>query len=149
MHKLVIISKTIEEQNSEYIICLPLKDLKIRTIVAGHNCPTKWLNNFVDVLLKYFLSKVQSYIKDDLDFSKKCKRKLNRYTKFVCLGVTSLCKKPQKAIEYWFDQCPELICLSFNKTFFLKALKLILKNNNSLSTMDIFINFWVLLWVQL
>ena len=70
MHEIKIISKAIKEQGSGYTSCFQPKDLKLRPVVTGHNCPTKRLSNFVDILLKPLLSKIKSYVKDDLTFSK-------------------------------------------------------------------------------
>ena len=81
IHKSKIISKAIEEQGSEYISCFQPKDLKLRPIVAGDKCSTKRLNNFVDILLKPLLSKIKSYVKDDFDFLKKMREKLNKKLK--------------------------------------------------------------------
>ena len=78
IHKSKIITKAIEEQGSEYISCFQPKDLKRRPIVAGHICLTKRLSNFVDIFVKPLLSKIKSYGKDDFDFLKKCKGKLNK-----------------------------------------------------------------------
>ena len=91
--------------------CFQSKDLKLRPIVAGHKSPTKRLSNFLDILLKPFLSKIKSYVKDDFDFLKKCKRNLTKNSKLVSFDVTSLYTNiPHelglKAIEYWLDKYP-------------------------------------------
>ena len=49
--------------------------LTLRSIVAGPNCPTRYLSNLVDILLKPFLIHINSFIKDSLDFLTKCSRK--------------------------------------------------------------------------
>ena len=108
------ISKAIEEPNSECISCFQPKDLKLRPIVARHKSTTKLLNNFVDILLKPILSKIKSYVKDDFDFLKKCKRNIIENSKLVSFDVTRLYTSiPHelglKAIEYWLDKYPELI----------------------------------------
>ena len=90
IHKSEIIHKAIEEQSSEYISCFQAKDLKLRPTVAGQKSPTKRLSNFVDILLKLLLSKIKSYVKDDFDFLKKCKRNLTKNSKLVSFDVTSL-----------------------------------------------------------
>ena len=89
----------------------------------------------MDILLKPFLSKINSYVKDDFDFLKKCKRNLTKNSKLVSFDVTSLYtniphESGLKAIEYWLDKYPELIHSILNKFFILKALKLFLKNND-------------------
>ena len=72
------IFKAIEEQGPEYISCFQPKDLKLRSIVAGQKPPIKHLRNFADIF-KPLLSKIKSYVKDDFDFLKKCKRNLKHF----------------------------------------------------------------------
>lgn len=43
------------------------KDLKLRTIVAGPNCETHKLSNFIDVILKPIFKHIPSLVRDDLD----------------------------------------------------------------------------------
>ena len=50
------------------------RDLKLRSIVGGHKCPTKRLNLFVDITRKPLLSKIKNYVKDDFEFLKKYKK---------------------------------------------------------------------------
>ena len=74
-------------------------------MVVGHKSPTKRLSNFLEILLKPFLSKIKSYVKDDFDFLKKCKRNLTKNSKLVSFGVTNLYiniphELGLKAIEY-------------------------------------------------
>ena len=59
-------------QNSEYIKIYELSDLTLQTIVAGANCPTRHLSNLVGILLKPFLIRIKSFVKDNLDFLAKC-----------------------------------------------------------------------------
>ena len=50
--------------------------LTLRSIVAGPNCPTRYLSNLVNIVLKPFLIHIKSFIiKDNLDFLTKCSRK--------------------------------------------------------------------------
>ena len=42
-------------------------------MVAGDKRPTKYLSNFMDILLKPLLSKIKTYVNDDFDFLKKFK----------------------------------------------------------------------------
>ena len=104
---------------------------------------TKHLSNFLDIFLKPFLCKIKSYVKDDSEFLKKYKRKLTKNSKLVYFDVTSLYtniphKLGLKAIEYWLDKYPELFHSRFNKSFILKALKLVLKNNHFVFNKEFF-----------
>ena len=74
VHKSKIIQEAIQVQNSEYVKIYEPRDLTLRPIVAGPNCPTRRLSNLVDVLLKPFLIHIKSYNKDNLDFLAKCSR---------------------------------------------------------------------------
>ena len=64
--KFKTISKAIEEQNPEYILCFQPKDLKLG------------LNNFGDIILKSLLFKIKSYVTDVIDFLKKMQEKINK-----------------------------------------------------------------------
>ena len=65
-------SKTIEdicnELKSEYIEVLDPNDIQLRPIVAGPRCETSHLSSLLDILLKPFLTKVESYLRDDIHF---------------------------------------------------------------------------------
>ena len=78
---------------------------------------------------------IKNYVKDDFDFIKKCTRNFAKNLKLVSVDITSLYANiPHelglKAIEHWLDKYPELIHSRFDKTFILKALKIVLKNNH-------------------
>ena len=53
---------------SEYLELLGPKDLRFCPIVAGPACEIHRLSNFIDILLKPFIEKVKSYVRDDIDF---------------------------------------------------------------------------------
>ena len=42
--------------------------LTTRPIIAGPKCITSHLSNFIDKLSRPFLSKLDSYVRDDIDF---------------------------------------------------------------------------------
>ena len=82
-----------------------------------------------------FFSKLKSYVKDDFDFLQKCNRNLTKNSKLISFDVASLYiniphELGLKAIDYWLDKYPELIHSILNKFFIVKALKLVLKNND-------------------
>ena len=68
VHKSQTISDACMNNTSSYIEVSEPKDLKLRPIVAGPCCETHRLSNFIDILLKPYVSKVRSYIKDTSDF---------------------------------------------------------------------------------
>ena len=68
VHKSKIISEECTKNPSYYSEINKPSDLKLRPIVAGPNCETHRLSNFLDILLKPLVHKVKSYINDTTDF---------------------------------------------------------------------------------
>ena len=135
VHKSKIIQEAIQVQNSEYIKINEPSDLTLRPIVPGPNCPTRHLSNLVDILLKPFLIRIKSYIKDNLDFLAKCSREKKRntiLTTFHVVGPYSNIPHEYglEAIEYWLDKFPESLHPRFSKKFVLESVKFILENHN-------------------
>ena len=135
IHKSKLISEAIGVQNDEYIEVLEPIDLKVRPIVAGPMCPTRPLSALIDILLKPFVTHINSYIRENLDFLKKCSRVNNENTILVTFDVTSLYTNiPHdyglQAIAYWIELYPDSLNLRFSKDFVLEGIKIILENNN-------------------
>ena len=61
IHKSKIIQDICNELKSEYIEVLDPNDIQLRPIVAGPRCETSHLSPLLDILLKPFLTKVESY----------------------------------------------------------------------------------------
>ena len=100
--------------------------------IQKHSNQTKRL--FDVILLKYFLSKIKSYVQDDFFFLKKCKRNLTKSSRIVTFDVMALYTNMLhelgfKTIEYWLDKYLKFIHSRFNNAFILEALKLVLKKN--------------------
>ena len=135
IHKSKTISEAIGEQNHEYIEIFEPADLTLRPIVGGPNCPTRPLSKLLDILLKPFITHVKSYIKDNLDFLRKCSRDNKETSVLVTFDVKSLYTSiPHayglEAINYWLDNFPENLHNRFNKSFILEGTKFVLENNN-------------------
>ena len=80
------ISEAIHQQNNEYIEINEPDDLTLRPIVGAPNCPTRPLSQLIDIILKPFLIHINSYVKDNLDFLRKCSRK--KMTQLLLLSLT-------------------------------------------------------------
>ena len=52
IHKSMEIQDAISQQNNAYVYLHSPADLKFRPIVAGPQCPTHRLSNFIDIILK-------------------------------------------------------------------------------------------------
>ena len=71
IHKSEMIRNECNKTNSEYLEYLELldsEDLRYCPIVAGPACETHRLSNLIDILLKPFIEKVKSSVRDDIDF---------------------------------------------------------------------------------
>ena len=67
-----------------------------------------------------YISKVKSYVKDDIDFLKHIPETVPENSKLISFDVTNLYTNIShslglEAIEYWLDTFPELIHKRFNK----------------------------------
>ena len=123
--------------NGEYLELLDPEDLTFRPIVAGPACETHRLSNLIDILLKPFIEKVESYVRDDIDFLKHIPDNVPQNTLLVSFDVVSLDTNIShelgiKAIDNWLTKYPNLIHKRFSKEFILESIKTILENNNFL-----------------
>ena len=138
IHKNEKIQKIMKTANEISVKLDPPEDLSFRFITAGPNSPTSKLSEFLDIILKPFLSVIPSYIKDVTDF-------LNKMPKFeegemsdiliVTCDVISLypsMEKPLicKAVKYWINNFPTLLNQRFDENFVLSAVELILENSH-------------------
>ena len=135
VHKSKQINEAIQQQNNEYIEIHEPNDLTVRPIVGGPNCPTKPLSQLIDIILKPFLIHIKSYVKDNLDFLRKCSRKNNDSTTLVTFDVKSLYTSiPHnyglEAICFWIEKHPDSLHSRFSKGFVLESIKILLENNH-------------------
>ena len=135
IHKSKLINKECTQIDGEYLELLDPEDLTFRPIVAGPACETHRLSNLIDILLKPFISKIQSYVRDDIDFLKYVPKIVPHNTLLVSFDIVSLYTNIShdlgiKAINSWLTKYPELIHERFSKEFILESIKIILENNN-------------------
>ena len=114
IHKSKIIQDICNELESEYIEVLDPNDIQLRPIVAGPRCETSHLSSLLDILLKPFLTKVESYLRDDIHFLNFIPKKVSEHTQLVSFDIVSLYSNiPHdlglEAISFWLDKFPELI----------------------------------------
>lgn len=134
IHKSQTIKDKCKISESTYINVTSPDDLTIRPIVAGPTCETHRISSLLDILLKPYISKVHSYIRDTVDFLNTIPEKINPQSILVSFDVTNLYSNiPHDlgltAIEHWIDKFPNLLHDRFSKDFVLKSLQLILENN--------------------
>ena len=129
VYKAKVIEAAIHSQNTEVVEVREPRDLKLRLIVGGPNCPTRRLSYFLDTLLRPYLKHVS------VDFLNKCPREVDPDTEIVTLDVTSLYTSiPHeyglKDLGYFLTIFKEEINLRYNNQFILDAADFILKNNS-------------------
>ena len=128
-------SKMIKEKATATVINVTQPtDLKFRPIVGGPNCPTNRLSNLVDILLKPFVSKVNSHIADTKDFLRNLPDNIDEECELVTFDITSLYTNIEKdlgieAVRYWIQTYPDLLHHRFTEDFVIEAISLILDNN--------------------
>ena len=135
IHKSEMIRNECNKINSEYLELLDPEDLKFRPIVAGPACETHRLSNLVDILLKPFIEKVKSYVRDGIDFLNYIPKTVPSNTLLVSFDVVNLYTNIThelgiEAINSWLSKYPDLIHKRFSKEFILESIKTILENNN-------------------
>ena len=134
IHKSKIIHDICNELKSEYIEVLNPNDIQLRPIVAGPRCETSHLSSLLDILLKPFLTKVESYLRDDIHFLNFIPKQVSEHTQLVSFDIVSLYSNiPHdlglEAISFGLDKYPELIANRYNKAFITEALKIVFENN--------------------
>ena len=71
LHKSKLVQDAVELQKSELFTCPSPHDLQFRPIVTCQNCPTSFLADLLDKLLRPFVEKVKFRLKDTWDFLRK------------------------------------------------------------------------------
>lgn len=102
--------------------------------MPGPVCETHRLSNFLDIILKPFVKKVRSFVRDDLDFLNHLPVTVNLETIIVSFDVVNLYTNiPHdyglEAIAYWLDNYNELLPERIDKELIIKGLRFILENN--------------------
>ena len=136
VHKSQTIKMAISNSKDTYLH-IKTDDLKFRGISGGPNSPTSKLSELLMLILKPFVSKIKSNIRDTTDFL----NKFNRFTGsnlndiiLVTVDVVNMYPSIKqdlgfKALEYFCETYPDLLCNRFNLDFILKGMEIILNDN--------------------
>ena len=139
VHKSTYIKTVMNTTKSTYVkIDIALVDIKFRCITAGKNAPLSKLSELCDILLKPFVAKIKSHVRDAVDFRNKLRDVgpaemedtiivtadiENMYTNLLLpLGTRST--------NHWLNVFPELLHHRFSNEFVIEALTLVLSNAN-------------------
>ena len=121
LHKSKLVQDAVEIQ----INCPNPHDLQFRPIVACQNCPTSFLADLLDKLLRPFVEKVKFRLKDTWDFLRKLPETAKNDEFSVTGDISALytnitTEKGEAAILYYYNQYPNLLPNSFSKEFLVK-----------------------------
>ena len=122
IHKSKQIKEAVSKANDTYLQ-IKVDDLTFRKINGGTNSPTSRLSTLLDKILKPFLCKVPSYIKDSTDFLNKLERfDKNKLKDVILVTIDVVDMYPSiplslgiEAIKYFCQMYPELIHERFNE----------------------------------
>ena len=78
------------KQKYEYIEALNQDDLQLRPIVGGPRCEASHLGSLLDNLLKPFLTKVESYLRDYIHFLNSIPETVSEHTQLISFDIVSL-----------------------------------------------------------
>ena len=140
IHKSTHVKNIMKSTQSVYvqIDISHVSDLKFRCITAGKHSPLSKLSELIDILLKPFVSKIESHIRDAFDFKNKLRPVSPSEIEDVIVVVADIedmynnLKLPlgTRSTSNWLDRFPELLHYRFSKEFVIEGLKLILSNAN-------------------
>ena len=135
IHKSKIITEEIEKSTSTYLFIDRALDITWRYVIAGPSCPTSRLSELLDILLKPYLQKIPSYIKDYSDFLSKLTVPYSDENNIllVTCDVKDMYSNIEtelglSAVRYFVSKYPELLNPRFSVEMLLEALELVLSN---------------------
>ncbi|XP_014771811.1 uncharacterized protein LOC106870299 [Octopus bimaculoides] len=134
IHKNKIITEACKKSISTCITVPRPTDLKMRPIVAGPNCETHRLSNFIDILLKPILKCIPSIVRDDLDLLNHLPKHTNKDIFIVSFDVINLYttiphQYGLETIKFWLEKYSNEVPERIRNEFMIEGLKFILQNN--------------------
>ena len=124
-----------QSQNLEnYIEIDDLADLSFRYITGGPVAPTSKLSEFLDILLKPFMSNIKSHVRDTTDFLNKLPTSINDNITILTCDIQDMYNSitlelGRKAVRYWLSSFPSLLPQRISNTFVIDALDFVLRNS--------------------
>lgn len=131
----ILIEKIAQSQNSEnYIEIDDIADLSFRFITGGPIAPTSKLSEFLDILLKPFMSNIKSHVRDTTDFLNKLPTSINDNVTILTCDIKDMYNSitldlGRKAVQYWLSNFPSLLPQRISNNFVIDALDFVLRNS--------------------
>ena len=134
VHKCTEILKAIQDSPDKCLVVNCPTSLTMRPIIAGPKCTTSRLSDFIDKILRPFLCKVESYVRDDIDFLTKMPREADTKRVFATFDITSMYTNIEnslglEAIKFWLENYPETKPRNIPDQFIINAIRIILEQN--------------------
>ena len=131
-HKCTETLKIIKESPSKCIIVNCPTSLTMRSIIAGPKCITSRLSDFIDKILRPFVSKVESYVRDDINFLIKMPREADTKKVFTTFDITSMYTNIEnslelEAVKFCLENYPESKPRNIPDQFILNVIRTILE----------------------
>ena len=137
IHKSELVINAVKQNQGKYLFLKNPEDLDFRIIFGGPKNPCSGLASLTDTLLKPFICKVQSHIKDVFDF-------INKIPKFpptdlpfieiISVDIKQMYPNLEKevglpALRYFLTRYNELLPSRFSVDFVVEAMEFVLDNN--------------------
>ena len=137
IHKSKIIKDALINATGNYLHLPYPVDLTFRLIFGGPKSPTSGLADLLNVLLKPFVDKVNSRVRDVFDFINKIPKFKTEdlpFIELISVDVKSMYENLEQnlglpAMRYFLNRYPKLIPSRFSAEFILESMKFVLENN--------------------
>ena len=139
IHKSQLIKDAVSTQSSEVITIYNPSDLKIRPIIGGPFSPTSNLSRLIDHILKPYMMKLPSFVRDSADLLNQARQwesnPAETYT-LLTMDISNMYMNISedlgiKAIRYFLNKYPDLHLPRISVEFVEEAILLVLRNNIS------------------
>ena len=139
IHKSDIIKEAVKTQRSEVVSIPSPSDLKIRPIIGGPVSPTSNLSRFLDKILKPYMMKLPSFVRDSADLlnqANEWESNPDEEYVLVTMDITNMYMNVSenlgiKAVRYFLNEFPDLLHPRLNPEFVVDAILIVLRNNIS------------------
>ena len=137
IHKSNLVIEAIKMNQGKYLFLENPEDLDFRIIFGGPKNPCSGLAKLTDALLKPFITKVQSHIKDVFDFIGKIPTYSTEdlpFIELISVDIKQMYPSLEKevgipALKYFINRYKQLLPTRFNVNFVLEAMEFVLDNN--------------------
>ena len=137
IHKSHLVNEAVKNTEGNYLFLENPDDLDFRIIFGGPKNPCSGLASLVDALLKPFIVKVHSHVRDVFDFINKIPQFALEdlpFIEMISVDIKQMYPNLEKdvglpAIKYYLTRYNELLPSRFSIDFIIEAMEFVLDNN--------------------